>query len=1156
MKVQHLFKRCFFCKTIIASSSQSVKTRTSSIHEVEHHENKKIVKPSKAFLNAKKITDLDAYLDWVSIKDTNTKAAYLIYEGSSKSVSKSLLSRHARILPSCVSYWKSSFPKWQIALEQDDYLLVSSPSPSVALSQVLNKIYTFNCKMSAFADVSVAAGEFSQFLRLCNTFRRESKMHKGLESGAILLETKIYEALARYFATKADWLSMNGLLKRLEQDGISASPKLYLYAIECLGRLLTVHSVQQTLHFPAVPPPGVGAPLGHFVSHPFLANTNKVERTLVVLLETLVAKAESQGYDLIQELWNLPRQKDTLQHLYAGLVRVWPHLGPDFSFGQRPPVCSVSATNSSCPSEWGVVSYPVEKHLETVKHKMRNAFACAVPDTKELLAAFEQQLSLERRGEVRISPVLPLFPSRVAPGISRAGHNKGAISDELKKRLRQALLAEQNSWRSALLIGFKELLQRLRRSHSRDQITVYPFLKILPAANYVDLMVKAIDNIARDSALQHLNSYLVCMQLGQRVEAACNLYRMEKIGVLDELKHVYTVYAKQFNRTKMVLPQFRHMWQHALQSRLEQGAVSLNQDWTPWTSMLRGMVGRALYGIIYDRLTFDRLRPILVRHRLSEDSTTVESVSQRREQAPVLFEVQAEYDYELRNLVKIHPSLASWYREADYPPLSFHPAELPMLCPPVPWTSLDDAGYLLSRNYATRFMRHSHASSEPALEDDLDFDPASIPSVFDALNCLAACPWRVNEPILDALISVALSGGNRKLSMPETSTFSTPPSVCITKTMTYEERRLAYREAREAQKQYNETRSLWASELYRLSIANQYRDRVFWLPHSLDFRGRVYPCPPHFHHMGSDVARGLIVFARGLKLGERGLDWLRIHLVNLTGLKKRCSNKERLDFANTIIDEALDSARNPFNGRRWWQEQEEPWQTLACCREIAAALDHPSGPVDYVSHFPVHQDGSCNGLQHYAALGRDQRGAESVNLTDKQYPQDVYGDVVEVVEAQRRIDAAAGVPVAQVLEGFVRRKVIKQSVMTTVYGVTLYGASEQIRKQLRELDDFPAREWLGPAGAYLARLTLASIGTIFTSSTDIQAWFGQVCEHHFVCVYCTVCILNLLGWVFSFIHSVYVIPSLINHLVPFPHDNSLFWFRFRLGIAYGSPSSR
>ncbi len=82
---------------------------------------------------------------------------------------------------------------------------------------------------------------------------------------------------------------------------------------------------------------------------------------------------------------------------------------------------------------------------------------------------------------------------------------------------------------------------------------------------------------------------------------------------------------------------------------------------------------------------------------------------------------------------------------------------------------------------------------------------------------------------------------------------------------------------------------------------------------------------------------------------------------------------------------------------------------------------------------------------------------------------------------------------AQVLEGFVQRKVIKQSVMTTVYGVTLYGAMAQIRRQLRDLPTFPSPDrWLGPASAYLARLTLTSIGAIFTSSSATQAWFGKV----------------------------------------------------------------
>ena len=53
------------------------------------------------------------------------------------------------------------------------------------------------------------------------------------------------------------------------------------------------------------------------------------------------------------------------------------------------------------------------------------------------------------------------------------------------------------------------------------------------------------------------------------------------------------------------------------------------------------------------------------------------------------------------------------------------------------------------------------------------------------------------------------------------------------------------------------------------------------------------------------------------------------------------------------------------------------------------------------------------------------------------------------MEQQRQRDAADGLPIAAALDGFVRRKVIKQTVMTTVYGVTRYGARLQIAKQLR-----------------------------------------------------------------------------------------------------------
>lgn len=84
----------------------------------------------------------------------------------------------------------------------------------------------------------------------------------------------------------------------------------------------------------------------------------------------------------------------------------------------------------------------------------------------------------------------------------------------------------------------------------------------------------------------------------------------------------------------------------------------------------------------------------------------------------------------------------------------------------------------------------------------------------------------------------------------------------------------------------------------------------------------------------------------------------------------------------------------------WWAESEDMWQTLACCMEIKNAIDS-GDPENFVCHFPVHQDGSCNGLQHYAALGRDVAGGMSVNLLPSPVPQDVYSCVVAMVSAFR-----------------------------------------------------------------------------------------------------------------------------------------------------------
>ena len=99
-------------------------------------------------------------------------------------------------------------------------------------------------------------------------------------------------------------------------------------------------------------------------------------------------------------------------------------------------------------------------------------------------------------------------------------------------------------------------------------------------------------------------------------------------------------------------------------------------------------------------------------------------------------------------------------------------------------------------------------------------------------------------------------------------------------------------------------------------------------------------------------------------------------------------------------------------------------------------------------------------------------------------PQDVYEEVAKLVEAARGEDAARGLEVAQQLNGKVRRKVVKQTVMTLVYGVTVIGGRLQIERQLRDLG--LDEKVLFACSLYLVRKVFASIGELFTAASAIQ----------------------------------------------------------------------
>ncbi|XP_042452126.1 DNA-directed RNA polymerase 2, chloroplastic/mitochondrial-like isoform X2 [Zingiber officinale] len=284
----------------------------------------------------------------------------------------------------------------------------------------------------------------------------------------------------------------------------------------------------------------------------------------------------------------------------------------------------------------------------------------------------------------------------------------------------------------------------------------------------------------------------------------------------------------------------------------------------------------------------------------------------------------------------------------------------------------------------------------------------------------------------------------------------------------------------------------------KLAVARKMKEeKGFYYPHNLDFRGRAYPMHPYLNHLGSDICRGVLEFAEGRPLGKSGLRWLKIHLANLyaNGVDK-LSHDARVAFTENHLEDVFDSADKPLEGRRWWLGAEDPFQLLAVCINLAEAL-RSSTPENTVSHIPVHQDGSCNGLQHYAALGKDKLGAISVNLVAGDEPADVYSSIATRVLNIMCRDAEKGPSInpnalhAKLLIDQVDRKLVKQTVMTSVYGVTYIGAREQIKRRLKERDMMADDTELFRASCYAAKTTLTALGEMFQAARDIMTWLGD-----------------------------------------------------------------
>jgi len=422
------------------------------------------------------------------------------------------------------------------------------------------------------------------------------------------------------------------------------------------------------------------------------------------------------------------------------------------------------------------------------------------------------------------------------------------------------------------------------------------------------------------------------------------------------------------------------------------------------------------------------------------------------------------------------------------------PNFLPMVTTPKRWTDSTNGGYLTHRLPFLKTSFKNRGSELSYFKMDMEYQ---------ATNLLQETAWKVNKPVLDVMNEAweqeLLIG-----DMPDRRELTIPPSPVPKK--------LKKSEFSEAQKElfkdwkgkatlvYHENirrKSRILQFMRTLQLAGRFsKYEHFYFPYQADFRGRKYTISAFLTPQGTEPAKALLTFAKGLPIEDQEqADWLAIHGANCAGVDK-VSFTERIKWISENEEHILRSAKLGLD-YDWWTQFDDAWLFYAFCLEWASYKRIGFG---YVSHLPIALDGSNNGLQHYSAMLRCPIGGKATNLTNEENPQDTYQEVADVVMRElERLSDTDNIALFWKDSGIINRKMTKRPVMVVPYGGTRFSClnyvEEYVDDQMRSgvVFNFPEHkknEYIN----FLTNLVWAAISEVVISARECMNWIRDVAK--------------------------------------------------------------
>lgn len=415
---------------------------------------------------------------------------------------------------------------------------------------------------------------------------------------------------------------------------------------------------------------------------------------------------------------------------------------------------------------------------------------------------------------------------------------------------------------------------------------------------------------------------------------------------------------------------------------------------------------------------------------------------------------------------------------------------LPMVVPPRPWTEdhLFRGGYMSGKKVRTYALIKGARKRDVKRMVTMDWS-----QVLPAVNALQETAWRVNGFMVDLLEWSMIDRQGGFAGLPYANPQPLPPEP------------IDYRTDDEVKRKHNhicflihDTNRREISKrlaaLFTLHLGKKFRAfNGIYFPHNMDTRGRAYPLPAFLNPQGADYCKALLEFSKAEVIEtEEQAGWLAIAGANAYGNDK-VSLTERVQWVLDNEEMILSIADDPRSDIRWTSAS-EPFQFVRFCREWSEFRQVGFG---FASRMVVPVDATCSGLQHYAAMLRDEVGGRSVNLIPGLSRQDIYGDVATVVIEKLFADGS------EMARDWIRfgidRKMTKRQVMVVPYAGTFSSCMEYTREGVSDkIKEGHPCPWDATVSAdhtervvYLSRLIWDAIAEVVIKGKEAMQWLAD-----------------------------------------------------------------